>query len=253
MAAASVTLTTSKAKFRSINNSVVERTTYLCSMILLLKSPLWSNPRSRPFCQSSFYRSQDLNLILALLICGYYIYKSHLKVRLGWAMIRNYIYINMLFSITLSCSHIFAADPGFSLHNKAHDEIKIELINGGTKLTGTVQPDKFENFQIDTARETALHVLYIRYDQIGSKKIAVSKTEYAVKFAANKTIYINFNPNIQSPIYPQKGPFLGITNKTDLGYSTKNNIVASQILPDPQFRHTIVGSTPLQEVSYTKL
>lgn len=127
---------------------------------------------------------------------------------------------------------IQAKDPNFSFHNKSKKVVYVQVINGfkgklvSFMLTDTIAvlPDKFCDLpykdikDIDITKDTFVRI----YDK--------DQTQLAgAKFAKNKTIYINWDGK---DIYPQRGPLKGLKNKTDKGYSTKNNVKKTDIFEE---------------------
>lgn len=53
--------------------------------------------------------------------------------------------------------------------------------------------------------------------------------KYKIKTKANSKIYLSWDPSKSTPLYPQTGPFLGVTSKTDSGCLKADNIKASDI------------------------
>ncbi len=113
-----------------------------------------------------------------------------------------------------------AADPGFSLHNKSKTKIVAKVLNGDSMTEKELKADDFFDRPIDTKKTTMLIIIDTNGNPI-----------YYASFRKDKTIYINWDNTHQPKIYPQKGPFLGLTGRTFKGYNNKNNIAPSEIAP----------------------
>jgi hypothetical protein len=48
--------------------------------------------------------------------------------------------------------------------------------------------------------------------------------------APGKTKYVTWNPSKSPFLYPQTGPLMGMTGKSDSGYPLSNNLAQSQII-----------------------
>lgn len=127
--------------------------------------------------------------------------------------------------ILVFCQVAFSADPQFSLHNKSLKNIEVFVTPvGQNEIVLQAAPDKFVDIQdLDTAQVNNVTIL-------GENKEVL----YVANILPGKTIYINWNPSRPIPLYPQRGPLLGFTGKTDLGYSTAGNVTAGHIKPVPE-------------------
>ena len=82
-----------------------------------------------------------------------------------------------------------------------------------------MEPGKFLNRAININSYTTVKITHEQ-----------SKFPYMVKFPKGKTIYINWDDKHLPQLYHQRGPWFGLTRKTDLGFSTANNIKDSDIV-----------------------
>lgn len=134
--------------------------------------------------------------------------------------------------IAIFCQTAFTA-PTFSLHNKSTKSIDALVMTTGQKEQNLIlAPGKFADIEtLDTGKKTNITIM----DE--NRKVIYVATILPVISSGKavlKTIYINWNPKRQPPLYPQRGPFKGLTGKTDLGYSTKNNVHVSKIQALPE-------------------
>lgn len=119
--------------------------------------------------------------------------------------------------------------PTFSLHNKSTKAIEAVITpKGKSDQKLSLEPGKFADIVelYDTSDKKIRNLNVTILDE--NKKVvyvaSITPTE-----DKPQTIYINWNPGRTPPLYPQQGPFSGFTGKTDLGYSTKNNISSENI------------------------
>ena len=122
---------------------------------------------------------------------------------------------------------VFGVKPEFSLCNKSDQTIIVDISNSNIKITETLKPDQNINHNINPKNPT---VLIIWNSQSG-------EFIYRASFYTNKDIYLNWDEDHAPMLYAQQGPFFGLLGKTDLGFSTKNNIENKQItrLPNPAY------------------
>jgi hypothetical protein len=130
----------------------------------------------------------------------------------------NYLPIASM-ALFLFSATAFSADPEFSLHNKSKFPIKLLLTNDKNEVSDTIEPGKFLNRAININSYTTVKITHEH-----------SKFPYIVAFPKGKTIYINWDDKHIPQLYHQRGPWLGLTRKTDLGFSTANNIKDSDIV-----------------------
>lgn len=120
---------------------------------------------------------------------------------------------------------IQATDPGFSFHNKSNMSIVITFSVSDKKgkriLINKVRvlPDEFYDFNYDYRIGPSLKSPMLEIADRSNQVL------YKYAFPDGKTIYINWGlKKNHLDIYPQQGPYWGITRKTDKGYPTKNNV-----------------------------
>lgn len=125
-----------------------------------------------------------------------------------------------------------AADmgPGFSLHNKSKSFIYVRILNDPSFLDKAkklvfdegsgVLSQAFHDKTIDISKSTELTI----FNRDG-------KVLFEANFKPNKTIYVNWDDQHTPKLYPQRGPLLGVTKKTDKGYSLEKNVTQTDILP----------------------
>lgn len=101
-------------------------------------------------------------------------------------------------------------NPGFALRNKSDVIVSVKVKNGAAPAKSFMLPSGgLSTFKIDITQSTTV--------TIGNTK-GMLIAEYG--FTVGKTLYLNWNDKI----YPQRGPLMGLTSKTDEGYPLKNNV-----------------------------
>ena len=118
---------------------------------------------------------------------------------------------------------VCAADETFELKNNSADSIQITLSQYGdyiTKLTPIAKGRSFA-FKVNTKTQTVLTIHYCPTKDACKTKLPEKLTAI---IQPGKTIYVKFDGK---KITPQDGNKL--TDKTTSGFSTKNNVKATDI------------------------
>jgi hypothetical protein len=136
--------------------------------------------------------------------------------------------------------NVVAVDPGFEIVNKATQPISIVLVVNGQLTNTTVAAGK--KFTTSTPLNDVIQfgIYEKQTDNVtlhpSSGSLMPQPTRIYTLNAPGKTKYITWNPAKSPNLYPQTGTFMGLTGKSDSGYSLKNNMSQSQI---------VVSNTPM--------
>lgn len=115
-------------------------------------------------------------------------------------------------------------DPMFTLRNKSNNDVYVVVgpeIEGIT-IQGHVQCKLAHLGKLLEAKQYSTGYNIILY-----KDMFCKVPIYKAKLMNGKNAYLNWDGK---KLYPQKGPYLGITGKTDEGYSLKENITNIKVL-----------------------
>lgn len=132
---------------------------------------------------------------------------------------------SLLFYVVCASLHA-STRPGinFSMHNKTAKEITIWVLNGNRQAWTFVPAGQFVDLPTNTEEKTTIALYATGWNPSGRPSITYQAAH--VEIAPGTTVYVNWDGK---KIYPQRGPFLGLTGKTDRGYSTENNVKLSSI------------------------
>ena len=135
---------------------------------------------------------------------------------------------------------VVAIDPGFEIINKATQPISIALVVNGQLTNTTVGAGKKFATSTPVSDVIQFGIYEKQTDNVtlhpSSGSLMPQPTRIYTLNAPGKTKYITWNPAKSPNLYPQTGTFMGLTGKSDSGYSLKNNMTQSQI---------VVSNTPM--------
>lgn len=125
------------------------------------------------------------------------------------------IAIGVICSLTFS-STVHAAVANFELYNKANKEITVTMKVGNTKKQVFRIPAGYAGQRNITDNQPVYLLI--------QEEPGVSVNIYKKILPTDKTKYITFTPGKSPNVYPQTGPYMGLTKKTESGLSLTNNI-----------------------------
>src|SRR5579872_1226447 len=122
--------------------------------------------------------------------------------------------------------------PGFELFNKASQTISIALIINGKLTTSDVASGQKFVKTVDLKDSIRLGIFDKKTANISTALITGAITPQPDRIyelnASGKTKYVTWNPAKAPYLYPQTGPFMGLTGKTESGYPLGDNLQQSQ-------------------------
>jgi hypothetical protein len=149
--------------------------------------------------------------------------------------LKNVIFSLVILAGIMTSSTYAANDPNFEIYNKSKEDIKVVITTTGERTMDPVKREiRIANNRKEktvakegTWRETlpstlaAVGVMVIDGD--GKHEFSIQREE------ATETIYLSWNPEKSTALYPQTGPLMGLLGKTKSGLPLKNNISSNQI------------------------
>ncbi len=123
--------------------------------------------------------------------------------------------IGMICSLMTFSSTVYAV-ANFELYNKANKEITVTIKIGNTKKQVFRIPAGYAGQRTITDNQPVYLLI--------QEEPGISVNIYKKILPTDKTKYITFNPAKSPNVYPQTGPYMGLTKKTESGLSLSNNI-----------------------------
>lgn len=139
------------------------------------------------------------------------------------------VYILTLASFQSTFAGTKTEGPGFEVYNKENQHVFIKIMIDKKDFSASIWKTKEDEYSIKPGGklekdiDTSKNIDIIIYDSSKHKMLWYKLN------APEKTKYLTWNPAKNPPLYPQTGPFLGLTGKSDSGYPLNNNINQSQI------------------------
>lgn len=124
--------------------------------------------------------------------------------------------------------------PGFELFNKASHTISVALLIEGQLSTQDVTSGSKFLKDVDVSKPMRLGIYNKPTKGISTALLSGAITpqpDFVYELnASGKTKYVTYNPSKNPALYPQTGPLMGITGKSDSGYPLGSNLSQSHII-----------------------
>jgi hypothetical protein len=154
--------------------------------------------------------------------------------------IKNVALMGALSALTIFNAHAGTAEllkktqgPGFELFNKAKGAISIAVIIDGTLKSQNVSSGGKFLLDVDLSKPIRIGIYNQPTQGISTSFFSGAITpqpNYVYELnASGKTKYVTWNPEKAPYLYPQTGPLMGFTGKSDSGYPLGSNLSQSQI------------------------
>ncbi|HLJ31833.1 MAG TPA: hypothetical protein VKU36_05315 [Candidatus Babeliales bacterium] len=149
--------------------------------------------------------------------------------------LKNVIFSLVILAGVITLSMHAANDPNFEIYNKSKEDIKVVIATAGERTMDPVKREiritsnkkeqtvAKESTWRETLPSTLAGVGVMVVDSDGKHEFNVQRED------ATETIYLSWNPEKSTALYPQTGPLMGLLGKTKSGLSLKNNISSNQI------------------------
>jgi|SRR5580658_3207510 hypothetical protein len=140
--------------------------------------------------------------------------------------LKNIVFSLVIFSVIIASSTHAINDPNVEIINKSKCDIIVKLVTDKANQVGKIPQDHVWETTL-SGTEAGLDITISCDEKRTTNKFQLKP--------GNKTVYLSWNPEKSSPLYPQTGPLMGLlgkynrNGKTNSGLPLNNNISSSQI------------------------